>query len=174
MTKQSSAPRHRISRITLSLILAAGSLITSALATPPGGIVSAPVMARGAFADATDVKFKISGHGEHVIHVRNSADTIVQQIIFGPGGYFGWHSHPGPVIVLVKSGALSFYEADDPTCTPRTYVAGQVFVDSGQGHVHFARNLSATDNLEVWATYLDVPPGSSPRVDAPDPGNCSF
>jgi quercetin dioxygenase-like cupin family protein len=131
-------------------------------------------MARGAFSDATDVKFKVTGRGQEVIHVDNSADTIVQQILIGPGGNFGWHSHPGPVVVVVKSGELTFYDADDPSCTPRTYVAGQVFVDKGQGHVHFARNLSTTKNLELWATYFDVPPGLPQRIDAPNPGNCPF
>jgi hypothetical protein len=43
-----------------------------------------------------------------------------------------------------------------------------------EGHVHMARNLSATENVEVWVTYFDVPPGRSPRVDAADPGNCGF
>ena len=28
--------------------------------------------------------------------------------------------------------------------------------------------------LEVWVTYFDVPPGSSVRLDAADPGNCSL
>jgi quercetin dioxygenase-like cupin family protein len=167
-------PAARSVRVPVGLAIVAGALLGTALATPPSGVLSAPVMARGAFADATDVKFKITGHGQQVIHVDNAGDTVVQQIVIAPGGTFGWHSHPGPVVVVVKSGELSFYEADDPTCTPRIYVAGQVFVDKGQGHVHFARNSSTSANLELWATYFDVPPGVAPRVDAPDPGNCPF
>lgn len=165
-------PAARSLRVPLVLALAAGAVPGPAFATPPSGVLSAPVIARGAFADSTDVKFKITGHGQQVIHVTNAGDTVVQQIVIGPGGYFGWHSHPGPVVVVVKSGQLAFYEADDPTCTPRIYVAGQVFVDSGQGHVHFALNPSATANLELWATYFDVPPGAAQRIDAPNPGNC--
>jgi hypothetical protein len=46
------------------------------------------------------------------------------------------------------------------------------FVDIGSGHVHLGRNLSATANVELYVTYLGVPPGTSPRIDAPDPGNC--
>jgi len=105
---------------------------------------------------------------------------VVQQIVIAPGGNTGWHSHPGPVVVVVQAGQLSFYDSEDPTCTVRTYSAGQVFVDSGQGHVHIARNEGSV-NLELWATYFDVPPvnpnivGSGAfRIDAPDPGNCSF
>lgn len=168
-----TAPTVRPPLAALAL-LATCAFGTVALATPPSGVISAPVVARGAFADATDVKFKITGHGQEVIHVDNSMDTIVQQILIAPGGNFGWHSHPGPVVVVVKAGELTFYDGDDPSCTPRTYVAGQVFVDSGQGHVHYASNLSTTTNLELWATYFDVPPGQPQRIDAPNPGNCPF
>ena len=99
---------------------------------------------------------------------------VVQQIVIGPGGHTGWHSHPGPVVVVIKTGALTFYSSEDPTCTGRTYTAGQAFIDSGQGHIHIARNLSASENVELWATYFDVPPGGAFRVDAGDPGTCGF
>lgn len=145
---------------------------TVAVATPGSGIVSGTVFARAIFADPTDLKFKINGGSQEVIHVNNAQETVVQQIIIAPGGSTGWHSHPGPVVVLIKSGTMSFYDSEDPTCTVRTYSAGQSFVDSGQGHVHIARNEGAT-NLELWATYFDVPPGGAFRIDAANPGNCS-
>jgi len=44
-------------------------------------------------------------------------DVAVQQIVFQAGGHSGWHSHPGPVIQVV-SGTMTFYESDDPNCTP--------------------------------------------------------
>ena len=121
----------------------------------------------------TDLKFKIKGSSEQVVLVNNAQETVVQQIIMAPGGHTGWHSHPGPVVVVIKSGQMSFYDGDDPTCTVRTYSAGQAFIDSGQGHVHIARNEGAT-NLELWATYFDVPPGGAFRIDAASPGNCPF
>ncbi len=75
---------------------------------------------------------------------------------------------------------MSFYDGDDPTCTVRTYSAGQAFVDAGQGYVHIARNEGSV-NLEIWTTLFDVPPvdpnvpgSGSPRIDEPAPGNCSF
>lgn len=158
------------------MVPAIGAALAGAvLATPASGVLSATVVARAAFADPVDIKFKVdTGGGQEVIHAPNAQDTVVQQIVIGPRGQTGWHSHPGPVVVLVKAGALTFYSGDDPTCTARTYTAGQAFIDSGQGHVHIARNLSTTENLELWATYFDVPPGASIRVDAPNPGNCAF
>ena len=158
-------------QLTFLLFVAAVStaLLGAAFATPPSGIVSGTVLARAAFADPVDIKFKV--HKE-VINVRDAQETVVQQIVIGPGGHTGWHSHPGPVVVLVKAGELTLYDGDDSTCTGRTYAAGQAFIDMGQGHVHIARNLSLSQNTELWVTYFDVPPGKPFRIDAADPGNC--
>ncbi len=172
--------RSILKKVTLAhgatlLALAAISVGGATLYLTPGtGIITAPVLARAGFADPTEVRFRVKDGSRSVITASNSADTVIQQIVIGPGGNTGWHSHHGPVVVLIKEGEMSFYDADDPTCTVRTYTAGQAFIDKGQGHVHIARNESTTANLELWATYFDVPVGSGFRIDAPDPGNCSF
>lgn len=150
------------------------ALVRTAQATPPSNIVSSTVVARASFVVPTDIKFKIDNGSEQVIHAPAAQDTVMQQIVIGPGGSTGWHSHPGPAVALIKTGTLALFSSEDPTCTPRIYQPGQAFVDHGQGHVHLARNLSLTENVEVWVTYFDVPPGGSARVDAANPGNCGF
>jgi quercetin dioxygenase-like cupin family protein len=159
--------------ISVGIAVAVTALVSVALATPSSGIVSGTVLARASFVDSVDVKFKIDGGHQEVIHAPELQETVIQQIIIAPGGSTGWHSHPGPVVVLIKAGTLSLYSSEDPTCTPRNYSAGQAFVDSGQGHVHLARNLG-TQNVELWATYFDVPSGGPSRIDAANPGNCGF
>jgi hypothetical protein len=57
------------------------------------------------------------------------SDFHVLQNTIVPGGTFGWHSHPGPSLVIVKSGTATFYHADDPTCTPHVVPTGSGFVD---------------------------------------------
>jgi quercetin dioxygenase-like cupin family protein len=161
--------------VTLLMAAAAVSTVAgAALATPGSGILSAPVLARASFVDPVDIKFKVGGLDQDNIHVRDAQETVMQQIVIGPGGHTGWHSHPGPAVVLIKSGELTLYSSEDPTCTGRTYSAGQAFVDSGQGHVHIARNLSQTQNTELLVTYFDVPVGGLFRIDVPDPGTCGF
>jgi quercetin dioxygenase-like cupin family protein len=165
----------------LGLATAGGTVLAAmftgvALGTPPNGVISNPVYARAAFVDPVDlmIKFK-EDHtpGTQVLHARNAQDTAVQQIVFGPGGDTGWHSHPGPVVVLVQQGELTLYSAEDPSCNGRTYSAGQAFIDRGQGHVHIGR-AGQSGNTVLWVTYFDVPPGQSVRLDAPNPGNCPF
>ncbi len=133
----------------------------------------APVVARGVFADSTDIRFRIRGLIREIVSAPHAEETVMQQIIIAPGGHTGWHSHAGPVVVLIQAGQMSFYDGEDATCTARIYSAGQSFVDIGVDHVHIARN-EGTQNLELWATYFDVPVGGAFRIDAADPGNCSF
>ena len=161
-------------QLALAAFVAAFSAVAvAAVLTPSSGILSAPVFARASFADPTGLLFRVGrGRQQELTQVRAAQETVMQQIVIAPGGHTGWHSHPGPVVVLIKSGQMSFYEGDD--CTVRTYSAGEAFIDRGQGHVHIARNESQSENLEIWATYFDVPPGGAFRIDAPDPGNCSF
>jgi hypothetical protein len=159
----------------LSLTAVAGiAVAATALATPSSGVLSAPVFARASFVTPVDFKFKVKDGSQEVINVFNTRETVVQQIVFSPGGQTGWHSHPGPVIVLIKAGTMTFYDGDDPTCAAHTFTAGQSFIDNFKDHVHIARNESAAENLELWAVYMDVPPGGAFRLDAPRPGNCSF
>jgi quercetin dioxygenase-like cupin family protein len=139
-----------------------------ALATPPSGVTS-KVFAVGQFDEikamtlSSSWQARISTKGESDLHVLEN--TIVQ------GGSFGWHSHPGPSLVIVKTGALTLYRGDDPTCTPQVVEAGSGFVDEG-GDVHLVRNEGSVVTV-VYVTSL-VPRGVARRIDEPSPGNCPF
>jgi quercetin dioxygenase-like cupin family protein len=68
----------------------------------------------------------------------------VLQNTIQPGATFGWHSHPGPSLVIVKSGTATFYMADDPTCAPQVVQAGSGFVDNGND-THVVRNEGSVE-----------------------------
>jgi quercetin dioxygenase-like cupin family protein len=139
----------------------------SALGTPGGNIISAPIFARGDFVDRVDVKVKFERDGNIIVsNAPDAGEVVVQEITMGPLGTTGWHSHPGPVVVVVKQGTLTYVRADGGVCTSTPYPAGSAFVDPGQGHAHTAFNFG-TENLVLIATYFDVPPGGSPRIDVP-------
>jgi len=159
--------------VWLSCAAAASTFVGVVLASPGSGVLSSTVVARAAFQALVDIKLKVQDGKQTVLHVANAQETVMQQIVLAPGGQTGWHSHPGPAIALIKSGQLTVYAGEDSTCAGRTYSAGQAFVDSGQGHVHIARNLGS-NNTELWVTYFDVPPGQPFRLDAPNPGTCGF
>jgi hypothetical protein len=105
------------------------------------------------------------------IRTKGSSDLYVLENRIAPGGTFGWPSHPGPSLVIVKSGALTLYLAADPSCAPHVVGAGSGFVDNG-GDVHLVRNEGTVETV-VYVTSL-VPEGFTRRIDEPAPGNCAF
>lgn len=131
-----------------------------AMATPGLG-VSAEILARGGVAEPVEITADAQ------------TDVVMQHITIAPRGHTGWHSHPGPAMVIVTEGALTLYSADDPACRGTTYRAGRAFVDPGRGHIHIGRN-ERRENVELFVTYFNVPLGGSFRIDAADPGNCNF
>ena len=154
---------------TLTRAVVLGLLVVFAsvglvLATPGSG-ASPTTLGRGTL-DAGD---KINTD-DLKLRIKHDIDVVTQTITIAPGGHTGWHSHPGPVFVTITGGAMTFYDGDDPSCTPVVYPTGTTFIDEGGGHVHIARNLGSV-NLVLYATYL-LPVGASLRTDAADPGHC--
>ena len=103
------------------------------------------------------------------INTKGASDLYVLQNTIAPGGTFGWHSHPGPSLVIVKSGTATFYMADDPTCSPQVVQAGQGFIDDGHD-THVVRNEGSVDLVTVVVSF--VPAGFARRIDEPAPANC--
>lgn len=101
----------------------------------------------------------------------DNTDIAVSTIVVKPGGHSGWHYHPGPVLVVVTSGAITFYHGSDPNCSGMRHPVGTAFIEQG-GDVGIARNEGSVD-ATVVATFF-VPPGVATRLDAARPGNCSF
>jgi quercetin dioxygenase-like cupin family protein len=101
----------------------------------------------------------------------DNTDIAVANIGITTGGSSGWHYHPGPVLVVVKSGTVTFYSSDDRDCSPKVHPAGTSFIEPG-GVVGNARNEGAVDVVGV-ATFF-APPAPSPlRIDAAKPDNCA-
>jgi quercetin dioxygenase-like cupin family protein len=157
----------------LVCVVAIGGIV---LATTPSGVMST-TLAVGRFEDInartkTDIDPTRHTHYWRArIKTNRSTDVWIVENTFAPGGTFGWHSHPGPSLVVVKSGSLTLYRGNDPTCTPQVVEAGSGFVDDG-GEIHLVRNEGTVDAV-VYVTSL-VPAGFARRIDQPAPGNCGF
>ena len=182
---------------TIAGVLAVAGFIWAAPylaeATPPSGISFTPI--GRATLPEFDVtrRFRVpppEGHvtGTHAdghgrgrswkIELEATApiDVATQVVTFQPGGFSGWHTHPGPVFFTVKTGTLTVYEGDDPSCTPLVFPAGTGAVEAGTStHLHMVRN-ETNSIAEAVVTYM-VPvgtPQSQLRTDLPNPGNCPF
>ena len=153
-----------------------GLLLIASLATAgvvygtAGAGITTTQIVQGNFGDI-DVKTNFDGHKVD-IDTKGDSDLYVVSNVIAPGGHTGWHTHPGPSLITVKSGTITAYQGDDPTCSPTVYTVGQGFVDPGDGRVHMLRNEGAVP-AETIAVQLVVD-GGTRRIDTPDPENCSF
>lgn len=98
-------------------------------------------------------------------------DTAYQQLTIPPGGYTGWHTHPGPTFVAVAEGEGTLYHAMSG-CPSTKYATGAGFMQPPT-EVHNMRNEGSTP-LVLWAFYA-LPPGTSNtaiRIDQPQPTEC--
>jgi hypothetical protein len=73
-----------------------------------------------------DVKAHL-GKLKVTIRTKGRSDVYVVTNNVLRGGYSGWHTHPGPSLVTVKSGIATYYDGDDTTCTPPCARAGRGF-----------------------------------------------
>jgi quercetin dioxygenase-like cupin family protein len=83
----------------------------------------------------------------------------VVQATLEPGGYTGWHGHPGPSIVIVKSGTLTLIEQHRDACVEHSFGPGKAFVHPEDRH-NFV-NKSATDDQDRMLTLLAESEGIS-------------
>jgi hypothetical protein len=110
---------------------------------------------------------------ETMLKTKGSTDMYIQQNTWLAGASSGWHTHPGPSLVVITQGSVTVYDASDPNCAPQVYSAtgDNSFVDIGGGDVHLVRN--ETGDVAKGYTVQFVPAGTTRRIDAPQPANCS-
>ena len=126
---------------------------------------TATTLVTGNLVDRVDVS-----HDGIKLQTNRHSLVRVQKVVIGPGGYSGWHHHPGIVIVTVESGAVTFTQAD---CSSKTYgpglPAGAVFVEASDS----PGQASSVGGATLYATF--VVPQTNPavfRVEDDPPPHC--
>jgi quercetin dioxygenase-like cupin family protein len=141
---------------------------TGASETMGVGFTSA-VIGRGTLG-TFHMQSKAAGYDVELKSHDNTSIAVANIAIAKGGGNSGWHSHPGPVIVVVISGTITFFRADNLNCAADVYGPGSSFTEQG-GLVANATN-QGTDDVVAVATFF-APPGVPLRIDMPKPANCA-
>jgi quercetin dioxygenase-like cupin family protein len=166
-------------RTLVLVVLAALMLIAAgvAIATPPSGFV-AQLLSRG---NAGEFQIRDKALGLK-IRADEPTDVAVVQATLTPGGFTGWHGHPGPSLVIVKSGTITMYQPsrrddddddDDDTvrqnrCRTHTFGPGRAFVHPSTVH-NFVN--TGTGTAEFYIVYF-APPAAPLLRDEPAPPEC--
>jgi len=98
------------------------------------------------------------------LHVKGPSDVLQSHLVFQQNGTTGWHTHPGPVVVVVETGALTEIHSDG--CVT-VHPAGSAFFEPA-GEVHNVVNQTG-GVTDVYATFLS-PAGTQPLIPASNPG----
>jgi quercetin dioxygenase-like cupin family protein len=125
-----------------------------AIATPGSGGTSTE-LGRHTFDDLT---------------IRSSGDVVVAKNAYEAGGFSGWHSHPGKVVIAVRTGQITIQRVVESSCAVKTYKAGQVFIE--RPHALYNGINEGNKTAVLIATFFNVPVGGEVRIDEPDPGVC--
>jgi quercetin dioxygenase-like cupin family protein len=134
--------------------------------TPPE--VTTTILAKSLFDE-----MHINAHTDRwkaKLKTRGQSDVYVVDNKFPPGSTTGWHTHPGPSLILVVAGTVTNYQGDDPRCAPQVYTAGAGFIDPGSGEVHMLQNETGAP-AETIAVQL-LPKDAVRRIPADPPSNC--
>jgi len=158
-------------KILLAFVL---SVAAVALATPPFGVLLNHIVAMGTTSEEIKEELHVASTDaaaedqEWRLHLRThgASDFYVQQLVLAPGGYSGWHTHPGLLVGTVVSGAIDFY---DENCQKRSFTEGQVFTETTQ--VHAIKN-PGTVNTTLSIAYL-IKHSEPRRIEAVAPGCAS-
>jgi len=139
----------------LTLALAVLGLAAKVWATPPLGFIVNEILASGFAADHISQHVHILKNPDGTVspwllelQVLGDTDTYTQHLVLAPGGYSGWHSHPGLLIGTVKSGEINFYNEN---CEKRIVGPGQVYTENDL--VHAINNTGSVD-ADLYISYL--------------------
>jgi quercetin dioxygenase-like cupin family protein len=149
----------------VSLLVVVLAMATVVLATPTFNIVLNQIVATGTKPGDISEFLHVGSHpnreaensptGESEdddwqlhLRTRGATDFYVQHLVVGPGGYSGWHSHPGLLIGTVVSGSIDFYDAH---CHKRSFAAGQVFTENTEVHAIINTGVA---NADLSIAYL--------------------
>ena len=135
---------------------------TFAFATPPAGVVSNVIVAQGVTLGAIKERADVGDSWMVNLEDKGQSEFYFQDLVVGPGGYTGWHSHPGLLLITVKEGSLEFY---DKECAKHTYGAGQSFTEGAEPHAAMNRG---TGNARLLVAYI-VKKGEARRIEASQP-----
>jgi quercetin dioxygenase-like cupin family protein len=144
----------------LAAVLAVG-IAGIALATPPVGFV-ATTQARGKVVELRGDE----GMQSFTIDMSKPMEIFTQTITLQPGGTVGWHSHPGPQFIIVKSGTATDYELE-ASCSPQVIKAGEAWIYHRPGTAHTVTNEGSVP-VEFIVTSIG-PIGAAFRTDIPAP-----
>jgi quercetin dioxygenase-like cupin family protein len=149
------------------LVLVAGLMVlgvaaAAAYAALPTRNVDPSSVPTGTLAGGTPTNVLSVDAFTRAISQAQGTNTVLTHLRFTSGQSTGWHSHPGPNIVVVVGGSLTL---TDEHCNVTTYGDGQAFATGLDTHLAVAGPSGA----EFYSLYFLPKDATVLRTDEPPP-----
>lgn len=115
--------KRRTALAAVVIALGIGTTATYAV-LPSANIDPASIPAPATLATATPVYVQSVDAFTRAINQAHGTNTVLQHLRFTPGQSTGWHTHPGPNIVMIVKGSFTVI---DEHCIETHYGPGQGF-----------------------------------------------
>ena len=148
--------------VTCALTIGAVGVVTAAVATPGSGDTTSASSVTGRLDGTGNRPFTAEQDGVR-LSAQGATDVTTFDLTYPPGSYSGWHSHPGIVVAVVRSGEV----VRQTGCKRERFRPGDAFTEVGAHHVS---NPSSTVPAVLSITRIYPASGAAtPRVDEPAP-----
>lgn len=155
--------RNKLAAAAAITVVISSLGLTSAAATGGSGNTSTADSVSGAL-DGTSRPLRVSQDGVNLITTGPTTVTTFD-LTYPSKSFSGWHSHPGIVIVVVKSGSV----VRQTGCRSEKFEVGDSFTEVGSHYVSNPGSVAAV--LSITRIYPTSQAGT-PRIDEPAP-RCS-
>lgn len=135
----------------------------------PEGFDVEVVTEHAPFADDVAATFEVTHPDAEdddpiVVDLEDASSALLAEVTWEEGGRSGWHRHPGMSIVQMVDGEIEHTMEGD--CTPRTYSAGDAWIDPGDVHT-----ADSEEGAFAYITFLGIPEGE-PATEWVEPVDC--
>jgi quercetin dioxygenase-like cupin family protein len=149
-----------ISAVTVWALGVGATIIYAVLPTinvPPNAV---PL---GTLANGTPLNVLSVDAFTRAINQAHGTNAVLQHLHFAPGQSTGWHTHPGPNLVLVVAGSFTLI---DRHCQESQYGPGQGFATGLDTH----EAIAGPEGADFYSLYFLPADAGVLRVDAAAPG----
>ena len=155
--------RRRTRTALAAAVIALGIGTTVTYALLPSTSVPPAAVPLGTLAGGTPLNVMSVDAFTRAINQAHGTNAVLQHLHFAPGQSTGWHTHPGPNIVVIVTGSFTLR---DEHCIETQYGPGQGFATGLDVH----EAVAGPEGADFYSLYFLPADASVLRTDAFAPG----
>ena len=154
--------RRRTRTAIAAAVIALGIGTTVTYALLPATNVPPAAVPQGTLSGKTPLNVLAVDAFPRAINQAHGTNTVLQHLHFAPGQSTGWHTHPGPNIVMIVTGSFTLI---DEHCNETQYGPGQGFATGMDVH----EAIAGPEGADFYSLYFLPANADVLRVDAAPP-----